>query len=69
MLKTPPNDLPSSEYSEGVDQITGLRAAVEKLGCSGSPARVASGIEFVLEGLHLSNRLNKDVENGRVLYR
>jgi len=67
-IEVGPN-LPAQEYVEGLDNIHGLRAAVEKLGEEGSPARAASAIEFVLEGLHLSNRLNKDVEGGRVLYR
>jgi magnesium chelatase subunit I len=61
--------LPSSEYTEGMDNITGLRAAVQKLGEDATAARAASGIEFILEGLHLSNKLNKDVDGGRVLYR
>jgi magnesium chelatase subunit I len=61
--------LPSSEYTEGMDNIDGLRAAVAKLGEDGSPSREASAIEFILEGLHLSNKLNKDVEGERVLYR
>ncbi len=63
------NMLPSAEYVEGMDNLEGLRVAVEKLGAGGSPARAASAIEFVLEGLHLSNKLNKSVEDGRVLYR
>ncbi len=61
--------LRSDEYNEGLDQITGLRGAVEKLDGDGVPMRIAAGVEFVLEGLHLSNRLNKDVEGRRVLYR
>jgi magnesium chelatase subunit I len=61
--------LRSEEYIEGLDHIQGLRAAVEKLGGDGVPMRIASGVEFILEGLHLSNRLNKDVEGRRVLYR
>jgi magnesium chelatase subunit I len=61
--------LPSSEYVDGLDSIAGLRAAIEKLGAVGSPARIASAIEFILEGLHLSNRLNKEIEGRRVLYR
>jgi magnesium chelatase subunit I len=60
--------LPSSEYAEGVDNIPGLRTAVEKLGEVGTPARIASAIEFLLEGLHLSNRLNKETQEGRILY-
>ena len=60
--------LPSSEYADGVDNIGGLRTAIEKLGDVETPARLASAIEFILEGLHLSNRLNKDVQEGRILY-
>jgi hypothetical protein len=52
-----------------MDNIAGLRAAVQKLAEDGTPARAAAGIEFILEGLHLSNKLNKDVEGSRVLYR
>jgi len=63
------SSLPSAEYVEGMDNIAGLRGAVEKLGEAASPARSASAIEFVLEGLHLSNKLNKDVEGQRILYR
>jgi len=34
-----------------------------------APAEVASAVEFVLEGLHLSKRLNKDAHAGRATYR
>ena len=34
-----------------------------------SPAVVASAVELVLEGLHLSKRLNKDGVDGRATYR
>ena len=34
-----------------------------------SPAGIASGIEFVLEGLHLTKRLNKDAVGTRATYR
>jgi magnesium chelatase subunit I len=60
--------MPSIEYTEGLDSIDGLRGAIEKLEESGSAARIASAVEFILEGLHLCNRLNKDVRNGRTLY-
>jgi len=47
-----------------------LRAPVRELtGDDESPAAVASAIEFVLEGLHLSKRLNKDSLAGRATYR
>ena len=62
------DDLPSSEYADGVDQIPGLRKAVEHLVCGDSPARIAAAVEFVLEGLHLSNKLNREVAGGRLVY-
>lgn len=56
--------LPSGDYLDGLDEITGLRALAEELGGGESEARLASAIEFVLEGLHLANRLNKDDVSG-----
>ena len=47
-----------------------LREAVTDLtGGDESPAAVASAVEFVLEGLHLSKRLNKDAVGARATYR
>lgn len=61
---------PSAEYVPLARQTEGLMAAVEKLGCSGSDGTIASGVEFILEGLHLNKRLNKDrVSLGRAQYR
>ena len=34
-----------------------------------SPALMASALEFLLEGLHLTKRLNKDASGARALYR
>jgi magnesium chelatase subunit I len=34
-----------------------------------SPAAVAAAVEFVLEGLHLSKRLNKDASTAGATYR
>ena len=52
-------DMASTEYLEGLDQIPGLREAAARLAGGDSPARLAAAIEFVLEGLHLQNSLNK----------
>ena len=41
----------------------------ELTGGDESPAAVASAVELVLEGLHLSKRLNKDAVDGRATYR
>ena len=40
-----------------------------ELAGSESPAAAASALEFLLEGLHLSKRLNKDSVNGSSAYR
>lgn len=60
--------MPSAEYQEGLDAIAGLRDAAAQLAGGDSPPRLASAIEFVLEGLHLANRLNKTEDDGRVRY-
>jgi magnesium chelatase subunit I len=51
--------MPAVDYLEGLDEIRGLREAAAHLAGGDTPARLASAIEFVLEGLHLCNRLNK----------
>ena len=53
-------DVPSSEYAELLTRLPGLRDALADLDVGETPAGVASAVEFVLEGLHLSKRLNKD---------
>ncbi len=51
--------MPSREYLAGLEQIAVLREAAAKLAGSEEPAMISSAIEFLLEGLHLSNKLNK----------
>jgi magnesium chelatase subunit I len=60
--------MPSDEYLEGLDAIAGLHDAAARLAGGDSAPRLASAIEFVLEGLHLANRLNKIETDGRVHY-
>jgi len=63
------SDLMASEdYLKQLAQMPALRAAAARLG-STEPAAVASAVEFVLEGLHLSKKLNKDVQPGQARYR
>jgi len=59
----------AEEYLEGIRQIPGLREGVALLGTFESPGLMAAAIEFVLEGLHLHQKLNKDREGGRYAYR
>jgi magnesium chelatase subunit I len=57
--------MPAGDYLEGLDEIGGLREAATRLAGGGCPECLASAIEFILEGLHLANRLNKTtVESG-----
>ncbi len=54
-------DIPSVDLAALLGEVPAMQAAV--LGLTGgdeSPASVAAAVEFVLEGLHLSKRLNKD---------
>jgi magnesium chelatase subunit I len=53
------------EFLLGMEKIAGLKEAVGVLAPGESAPRLAAAIEFLLEGLHLSNRLNKTVEAGR----
>ena len=58
-------DMPAEDYLEGLDEIRGLREVACRLAGGDSPGRLAAAIEFILEGLHLANRLNKtSVESG-----
>jgi magnesium chelatase subunit I len=64
------DDVPSSTYAELAASIPALREHVATLTKdTDSPAAVASATEFILEGLHLSKRLNKDAAAGRSTYR
>ena len=59
----------SSDYAKLVREVPGLGTAVRELDAQGSPAQVASATEFVLEGLHLNRRLNKDGSAAGARYR
>ncbi len=61
--------VPSLEYVRQAAEVNGFTPAIKKLGGQGQPAQIASAIEFVLEGLHLNRKLNKDRMGGRHRYR
>ncbi len=63
------DDLSAMEYVNQLSKVGGLSKAIDKLNGRGSPASIASSIEFILEGLHLNRRLNKDEVQGKVRYR
>ena len=60
--------MPSGEYVRQVGQVPALGSAAQKLGATDPPS-VAAAVEFVLEGLHLNRKLNKDVQAGHARYR
>ncbi|MEX0783808.1 MAG: magnesium chelatase [Dehalococcoidia bacterium] len=61
--------VPSGEYAQLVQQVEGMSEAVTKMGATGSVAETAAATEFLLEGLHLNKRLNKDRVGGKTQYR
>ncbi len=67
------DDVASADYLDLLDQIPALRRVLSDLGLTeeqlAQPAMVASGVEFVLEGLHLSKRLNKESVGASGIYR
>jgi magnesium chelatase subunit I len=63
-------DLSSVDEAALVEAVPALREPVLELTAGDeSPAAIASAVEFVLEGLHLSKRLNKDSLAGKSTYR
>jgi magnesium chelatase subunit I len=64
------DDIGSSDYVGLLSELPALREPVVALtGGDESPAAVAAAVEFVLDGLHLSKRLNKEAVGARAHYR
>ncbi|MDQ2953058.1 MAG: sigma 54-interacting transcriptional regulator [Chloroflexota bacterium] len=63
------SNLSSGEYVKQALQIPGMKGAVAKLGAAGNPATIAAAVEFVLEGLHLNRKLNKERGESRSTFR
>jgi magnesium chelatase subunit I len=60
----------SAELAAVAEQVDALKAPVEILtGGDESPGAIAAAVEFILEGLHLSKRLNKDASGDSATYR
>ncbi len=63
------DDVPASSYADVMKAVPSLAAPARDLAGSEDPPAIAAAIEFILEGLHLSKRLNKDSAGGKVAYR
>ena len=61
--------MPSHAYARLAADVPDVAVAVRRLGLPDRPETQASVIEFLLEGLHLGKRLNKDEVDGHALYR
>ncbi len=58
----------SAEYVRQIGEVPPLGGVVRRLGAT-DPSSVASAVEFILEGLHLNKKLNKDAKAGQARYR
>ncbi|MGE3821231.1 MAG: magnesium chelatase [Isosphaeraceae bacterium] len=70
--------MPAKEVLARVEKVPGLRKRAEELAAATLPeikdpqareAATASAAEFILEGLHVNNKLNKNVKAGATSYR
>ncbi|HSE84571.1 MAG TPA: magnesium chelatase [Thermodesulfobacteriota bacterium] len=63
------DNMSSEEYLVGIKEVKGLKKCIEALKIEQTPAQIASATEFILEGLHLSNKLNKENVRGKIIYK
>jgi len=61
--------MPARDYMRHMQALAGLDAAIAKLDVPNEPTHVAAATEFILEGLHLNRRLNKNHDGARYRYR
>ena len=60
--------VPSRAHGRLLAAVPELRSAIARLDAGESDAGIASAAEFVLEGLHLNRRLNKERRAGGIRY-
>lgn len=65
--------VPAADLLTQVGTVPGLSKVLDRLGHGdsqppASPGEVAAAVEFVLEGLHLTRRIDKDSVAGRSVY-
>ena len=63
------SEKPAADYPAVVKNIDGLAPAVKKLTTDKRPEVIASAVEFILEGLHLSRKLNCDRSGDVAVYK
>jgi len=62
--------VPATELLRQFGSIPGLSKLLDRLGHGddASPGEVAAAVELVLEGLHLTRRIDKTTVDGRTVY-
>jgi len=63
------DSMPAADYMNGIATVPGLRDAIEALGPYESPGLMASAAELILEGLHLHDKLDREREGGRMIFK
>lgn len=64
------SDMMSAQtYLRNVKAIPGMTEAIKVVADSERPEVIASAVEFILEGLHLNKKLNKEKVQGKTVYK
>jgi magnesium chelatase subunit I len=61
-------DFPAVRYTSELEKFSGFKDALGKLESGQDESAIASAMEFVLAGLHLNRKLNRDLIEGGVRY-
>lgn len=61
-------EMAASRYVDEAGKFTGFNTTLKRLEIAKGAPELASGLEFVLEGLHLNRRLNRDLIDGGFRY-
>ena len=61
--------LSSSKYVKMLPRLSDMPDMIRRIEPADDPAAIASAIEFILEGLHLKRKLNRDKVDGKNVYR
>ncbi len=61
-------DIPSQSYVDTLPQMANMKEMIAKIEESDDPSAIASAMEFILEGLYLNRRLNRDQTAGHIVF-
>ena len=61
-------DIPSRAYAGKLPQMANMSEMIERIEPSNDPELIASAMEFILEGLYLNRRLNRDQTAGHIVF-